>query len=255
MKVERVLTSADLLMWTPRCVEDLADLSEEVGVVVSEATLFCQRTFRKAFAGLKDSLPYLRAILLADQPEALPRPLPFPTGEVCVMPVDLPLLPKEIAWARLDAWKAHVRAQLRGLTHLPLALREALVVVLDQRIPLWNENGQTIHTVGAVARRIGVSREHLSRAAGGKEFGLPAYLDACNALNALAEAEIEERSWSEVAVRMGYSWQSGLTQLLKRGLGVIPTGARTRSLEEWVLWWEHHVLKPLLVDGLERHTE
>ena len=81
------------------------------------------------------------------------------------------------------------------------------------------------------------------------------FLDACNALHALAEARIEERSWSEVAVRMGYTWQSGLTHLMKRGIGVTPTEAGTRSLGEWVLWWESEVLRPLLAQKNEDHTE
>ena len=171
------------------------------------------------------------------------------------MPVDLPLLPRRIAWARFDAWKAGVRSQLRGLTHLPLALRQALVEALDQRIPLWVENGETIHSIEAIARRAGVSRGYLSRAAGSEGVDLLAYLDACNAINALAEVQIEARSWSEVAVRMGYAWQSGLTRLVRRGTGVTPRVARTRSLGEWVAWWERHVLEPLLPDGHADHAE
>jgi AraC-like DNA-binding protein len=205
--------------------------------------------------GLRGTLPNLRAIILTENPERFPRPLRYPPGEVCVVPVDLPLLPRRIAWVRFDAWKSRVRTQLRDLTHLPLALRAALVAALDQRIPVWIENGETIHTVEAVARKIGVSRGYLSRTAGSDGVALAAYLDACNALNAIAEAEIEERSWGEVAVRMGYSWQSGLTQLLKRGMGVTPRLAKSRSLGHWAVWWECHILEPLVGQGDEGHTE
>jgi len=254
-KVERVLLSSDLETWTPQCVNDLARFPQEAGVVVLEGRLLSQRAFRKALGRLRVPVPHLHGIVLLRSEEAVLRLPSNPPGEPCMVPGDLPLLTRRIGWARLDAWKSRVRRQLRAHSHLPPTLQQGLVAALGQKIPRCLETEETIHTINAVARKIGVSREYLSRAAGAEGIGLASYLDACNALNALAEAEIEERSWSEVAVRMGYSWHTGLTELLKRSLGVPPKFARSRSLGEWVLWWERHVLEPLLVRGDDGHAE
>ena len=38
-----------------------------------------------------------------------------------------------------------------------------------------------------------------------------------------------------------------------RGLGVTPRGAPSKSLGEWLVWWERQVLEPVLANEHEDH--
>jgi len=254
-RVERVLAGSGLEIWVPGHIDDLGQFPEEIGVVVLEGRLLSQGAHRKALVRLKKPLSHLRAIVLLQNREAVPHPPSFPPSEVCAIPWELQSLRRRIEWARLDAWKFRVNHKIRHLSHLPTSLQEALVAALNQRVPLGIGDREMLRTEEAIARKIKVSRERLSRAAGVKGISLPSFLGACNALNALAELKIERRSLNEVAIRMGYSGQSGLTELLKRTIAVAPKDARSRPLVEWVRWWERHVLKPLPTRRDDGHRE
>ena len=155
-------------------------------------------------------------------------------------------LPAELFRLRLRRWKQGLIDRIRKASHLPFALREALVAVVRQDFPGEIDTAEFKRTIGWAAQRAGVRREHLSRLTHSAGIDFRSFADSFASVLAVADHTIDRAPWGTLAIRMGFRWQSGLTTLVKRGLGHTPTAALDLTLDELLVWWERAELRGIL---------
>jgi len=173
-----------------------------------------------------------------------------PPGVPCIVPRELERLPKILLRIHTEAWKSRVIAAIRGAQHLPLALRQAGLAVVSMQMPADPGGEHFLRSVSSIAGAIGVSREHLSRLSNARGINFRRLADSWCSLLALTEVVVSDSTLTNIAMRLGYSWQSGLVNLFRRQLLCSPTEALRTPLPVHLDRWVNTELRRLVEPGL-----
>lgn len=231
---------------------DLANLPEPCGVFLVEDQVLRESSIRSALAACLLRARTLRCISVFSTRPLFLRSLAG-RGRVAGVPPDAKTLPERVMRMKLQSWRDRMVSRIRAARYPPFLLREALVLLLRQGVS--EDFGHRLRTVTAVAERLGVRRETLSRLSSAHRIQIPDFADACLIVGVLSEAAIAKTPWVELSIRLGYAWQSGLVELVKRGLGVAPGEAKHVWLGNLARWWETTALVPALQSTSMRNTD
>jgi AraC-like DNA-binding protein len=138
---------------------------------------------------------------------------------------------------------------VRRHTGLPGQVRAALLFMAAATPPdepvATGQPHAFIHTVGELARRRGLSPDYLRRACKAGGVDLRRFIRWCLALRALELQKREELSWEHTAWRMGFASTSGLSEHLRRTLGLRPRDLQDTDLHAFVSRFEAVCMGPL----------
>jgi hypothetical protein len=239
-KVAHALATAGVLAVPLRSLAEVGEVGADVCIVDGEIFLGAAGGHTPQRCAL--AAPRTEFLVLYPGPGARDSAAP-PMFRFCDRVSDLPA---ELFRLRLRRWKEGLVGRIRTASHLPFALREALIAVVRQEFPEDLDAAEFRRTVGWAAQRVGVSREHLSRLAYSASVDFRSFADSFASVLAVAGHKLNGAPWSDLAIRMGFRWQSGLTMLVRRGLGQTPTAALDLPLDELLERWERLELGGIL---------
>jgi len=133
-----------------------------------------------------------------------------------------------------------LRTRLSGL---PWVLRRALLLLLVEPLPTPVEAAEALakgdaepypRRVGALARRVGMSRSTLQRAAREAGLSLSEVVRTATLLRALIHRRLSAEPWETVALRLGFRSGAAWANFVVRLTGRPPTGLRVEDLA----WWQ-----------------
>lgn len=239
-RVNQVLANAGLLAVPLSSLASVRDHGADVCIMHGESLVGAAGRHSLEQCGL--TCPGTEFLVLSMDGRSTPRPAPR-NFRFCE---SISALPKELFRLRLRRWKEGIVVRIRSASHLPFALREALVAVVRQEFPGDVDASEFKRTIGWAAQRAGVRREHLSRLAHSASVDFRSFTDSFASVLAVADHRIDGAPWGVLAIRMGFRWHSGLTTLVRRGIGQTPTVALDRPLDELLAWWEDVALGSIL---------
>jgi AraC-like DNA-binding protein len=218
----------------------------ECGVWLLSDEVLADRLVREAIDHTLQDPTTPPVIILSDDPDHARLPHLHSVWAIIPVSTELVHLPINIRGAQFHSWQDRVARQVRQARQIPVCVRQAMIAILNQQIARPGAEGQVLRTVSELARRVGVSRGYLSRTATRHGIDIHAFADSYLALQALLLHNVSKASWEEIAWRMGFRTAGGVTQLLRRGLGIPIGQAAGEPIDECLVEWERRLAMLLI---------